>query len=237
MKKKNILILGALLILILLISLGCGKNEQKKGNVETSDKNEQSEGSEDIVEIDKIEFPYESEDGKIKIDSLFQFTGFNPDCQNEEGENIAGIQLTNISSQHLTKAAIVMHLEDGALLEFDVWDVPAGRNVLAFSKQNISIENSQNCKKIVCETSLEDETPLKLKYVVDGTEITVTNMSGVDLTGVKVYCHNVLEETYFGGTTYCYEINLLKNGQSTVVDAFDCIMGETDVVRIEHDLK
>lgn len=233
MKKKNILILCALLVLIFF---GCGKKEQDMEKIETNPEIVQNESVEAPVKEVKELFPYESEDGKIKLESLFQFTGFNPDCESEEGENIAGIQVTNISEQHLAQAKFMLTLEDGTLLEFDIFDVPAGRSVMAFSNENVTIDSVETCQEIECETSFEDETPLlkdQLKYEVNGIDITITNISGEDLTAINVYCHSVLDATYFGGVTYCYVIDLLEAGQSIVVNAIDCIMGETDVVRMD----
>ena len=52
---------------------------------------------EEEQQAEGLAFPYKLEDGKISIDSIIQFSGPNVDADNQESENIAGIEVENIS--------------------------------------------------------------------------------------------------------------------------------------------
>lgn len=182
-----------------------------------------------------VAFPLLVDDGRLEINSLFQFTGINPDCENQEGTDVAGIQLRNVSGSHLTRVTIEMTLVSGKLLRFTVEDLPAGMTTLAFSDENMSMDLADACVSFSCEASFEGESPLmadRLSVSVEGTQITVTNISGDDLTNLTVYCHCLLDQDCYGGLTYCYPIEFLPAGGSTTVDAVDCYLGDAEVVRI-----
>ena len=185
--------------------------------------------------IPTARFPLLADDGHLEISSLFQFTGINPDCGNQEGTDIAGIQLRNVSDSHLTRAAIEMTLVSGKLLRFTVEELPAGMTALVFSNENMTMDPEDACASLSCEASFEAESPLmadRLSVSVEGTQITVTNISGDDLTNLTVYCHCLLDQDCYGGLTYCYPIEFLPAGGSAAVDAVACYLGDVGVVRI-----
>lgn len=185
--------------------------------------------------VEGLAFPQVLENGGLRVESLFQFTGFNPDCRNESGEDIAGIMVTNTSGRHLQAADLTLYLADGSELRFSIADLPDGKRVMAYSLDNTSIPDGSACVDIRCVADFVGQTPLveDLDVRVSGMEITLTNFTGRDLTNIRVYCHCVLGEDYFGGVTYCYTVDLLRDGQSTTVLAQDCILGQADVVRID----
>ena len=185
--------------------------------------------------VPTVAFPLLVDDGNLEINSLFQFTGINPDCGNQEGTDIAGIQLRNVSDSHLTRAAIEMTLVSGKLLRFTVEELPAGMTALVFSNENMTMDPEDACASLSCEASFEAESPLmadRLSVSVEGTQITVTNISGDNLTNLTVYCHCLLDQDCYGGLTYCYPIEFLPAGGSAAVDAVDCYLGDVGVVRI-----
>ena len=185
--------------------------------------------------VPTVAFPLLVDDGNLEISSLFQFTGLNPDCGNQEGTDVAGIQLRNVSGSHLTRAAIEMTLVSGKLLRFTVEELPAGMTALVFSNENMTMDPEDACVSLSCEASFEAESPLmadRLSVSVEGTQITVTNISGDDLTNLTVYCHCLLDQDCYGGLTYCYPIEFLPAGGSAAVDAVDCYLGDVEVVRI-----
>ena len=67
---------------------------------------------------------------------------------------------------------------------------------------------------------------------VDGIAVTLYNVSGRDLTDLRVVCHGLLDGSCFGGTTYIYDVASLPAGAATVINAVDCILGEARVVRV-----
>lgn len=199
-----------------------------------SDKKEENE----IVNTmkNKITFPILLEDGKLKIDSVFQFEGFNPDCNNQEGSDITGIVVKNISDVYLENADISMITNDGTILNFTVSNLPAGKTDMAFSKENeVSNENTV-FGDVTCKASFNSEATLNeelITFSVNGTQIELQNNSDKELNEIVVYCHSTLGDQYFGGITYRYTINKLSSYGIIKIDAEDCILGLAEVVRIE----
>lgn len=175
-------------------------------------------------------------DGGLKLDNLFQFSGLNPDAGNQEGTDIATILLKNTSDSYLAKADLTVTLADGKKLTFTVMDLPPGQSAMAFSKENASIGANAACSAVSCSTSFEPDlvpVPAQVSVSVDGIAVTLTNQTDQALTNLVVYCRCPLGEEYFGGITYQYEVKNLPPRGTVTVDAVDCILGITEVVRVE----
>lgn len=183
-----------------------------------------------------IEFPLTLDNGKLELESLFQFEGVNPDSGNEEGSDIASIVLKNISDTYLIEANVSIALADGTELNFIVTELPAGKSAMAFSVDNLAITVNAACVSTSCEATYDADASTdqeKVSIVVDGINITVTNTTGEELSEVVIYCRSPLGEEYFGGVTYQYTVNKLSAYESTTVEAVDCILGMAEVVRVE----
>lgn len=181
-------------------------------------------------------FPVLLEDGMLTVQSMFQFSGMNPDADLQFGENIAGLQLVNTSDRHLTVAELAAVLEDGTILSFRAEDVAPGMTVMAFSLEHDSVEDPDRCVEVYGYAEFEEGDPLRSDLVeiqVEGVEITVRNVSGMDLTNLDIICHGLLDGSAFGGRAYTYRITSLASGGSTTVYAMDCILGMTQVTRVE----
>ena len=181
-------------------------------------------------------FPVLLEDGMLTVQSMFQFSGMNPDADLQFGENIAGLQLVNTSDRHLTVAELAAVLEDGTILSFRAEDVAPGMTVMAFSLEHGSVEDPDRCVEVYGYAEFEEGDPLHSDLVeiqVEGVEITVKNVSGMDLTNLDIICHGLLDGSAFGGRAYTYRITSLASGGSTTVYAMDCILGMTQVTRVE----
>ena len=181
-------------------------------------------------------FPVLLEDGMLTVQSMFQFSGMNPDADLQFGENIAGLQLVNTSDRHLTVAELAAVLEDGTILSFRAEDVAPGMTVMAFSLEHGSVEDPDRCVEVYGYAEFEEDDPLRSDLVeiqVEGVEITVKNVSGMDLTNLDIICHGLLDGSAFGGRAYTYRITSLASGGSTTVYALDCILGMTQVTRVE----
>lgn len=181
-------------------------------------------------------FPMLLEDGMLTVQSMFQFSGMNPDADLQFGENIAGLQLVNTSDRHLTVAELAAVLEDGTILSFRAEDVAPGMTVMAFSLEHGSAEDPDRCVEVYGYAEFEEGDPLRSDLVdiqVEGVEITVKNVSGMDLTNLDIICHGLLDGSAFGGRAYTYRITSLASGGSTTVYAMDCILGMTQVTRVE----
>lgn len=177
------------------------------------------------------------EDGMLTVRNMFQFTGMNPDADNAFGEDIAGIEMTNNSALHMTVAEVTIIMEDGTVLTFRAEEIPAGRTVMAFSLEHSSVEDVRGCEEVYGYAEFESSDPLLTDLVqctVDGIGITVKNLTNETLSDLEVYCHGLLDSSFFGGTTYRYNVSTLLAGGSTVIYAEDCILGMTEVVRVDR---
>ena len=203
------------------------QNSEPSGTTETSEP----------VKLPAMSLPKEL-DGGLQLESLFQFSGTNPDSNNREGTDLATILLKNTSGSYLKTAEIAVTLTDGKKLTFTVTDLPAGKSVMAFSKENASISAKAACSEVSCSTSFEPglvSVPAQVTASVTGTTVTLTNQTDQELFNLVVYCRCPLGEEYFGGVTYQYIIKNLPARGTATVDAVDCILGMAEVVRVEID--
>ena len=185
---------------------------------------------------DTIPFPVELEGGRLTVRSIFTYSGMDPDADWAFGESIAGIQLTNTSDEYLRSAEVTAILADGAVLTFQAEDVPAGKTVMAFAQEHKLLADPDSCEDIYGDAEFIAGDPLASDLVelrTAGTEITLKNVSGRDLTNLNVTCHGLLDESLFGGTAYHYTIASLPANGSTVIHAVDCLLGMAEVVRVE----
>lgn len=250
-KKKNpagrivllvvvLLLLAAFVIFLmprLLYSLRGDGGEESLPQTEpqiSAEPTASAEMAEPVQTAPAAAFPLALEDGKLEISSLFQFTGINPDCGNQEGTNIGAITLKNVSDSYLEEAHITLTLVDGSQLHFAVTELPAGASAMVFSTENTGIPENAACAGAVSDASFDDSAVTvsdRVAAYADGIHITVTNTSDEDISRIVVYCRSPLGEEYFGGITYSYTITDLPAGESTSVDATDCILGIAEVVR------
>ena len=180
-------------------------------------------------------FPMELEGGRLTVHSLFPYSGMNPDAGLEFGENIAGLQLTNTSDEHISLAELTAVLDDGTELCFRVEDLPPGMSAMLFEPEGRTLDGDRYCVDLYGFAEFEED-PMQSELVavsVDGIAVTVYNVSGRDLTDLRVACHGLLDGSCFGGTTYIYDVASLPAGAVTVIQAVDCILGEARVVRVE----
>lgn len=180
-------------------------------------------------------FPVLLEDGMLTVQSVFSFSGMNPDADLLFGENIAGLQVTNTSDLHLTEAEITAVLSDGTLLTFRVEELAPGMGAMVFSPEHATVEDPIRCEEVYGYAEFDEGDPLCSDLVelrVEGMAVTVKNVSGRDLTDLAIICHGLLDGSAFGGRAYTYRITSLRAGESTTIYARDCILGMTQVVRV-----
>lgn len=214
------------------------QDQTDPGTQDTTQPTGQPDATDDTTEATDpaLKLPYSLEGGKLTVDSVLQFNGLNPDRQNEEAEDVAAILLTNTSSEHLASLTVTVVTTEGATATFKAYDIPPGMSAMVMSPDNSPIESNPKCVQITCEAEFLPQSPLaadQLLISVMGTEITVENISGEDLSHITLHCHNMLDQSSYGGTTVVYEIDSLPAGGSTVVSAWDCYLGMVEVVRIE----
>lgn len=182
-----------------------------------------------------LAFPYAPAEGGVEINALFSSNLMNPDGGNVPVEQLASLEVTNTSGRYIMNAAFTVALTDGTAYHFRVNDLPAGGKTVAFSTENAVYDGSP-CAAIEAETEFADGGQLmegSVSFSVDGTTVTLTNLTQEELGPLTVICHDTLDETeYFGGSSYAYQTEPVPAGGSVTVEAVDCIIGQPAVVRI-----
>jgi len=192
---------------------------------------------EEEQQAEGLAFPYELAEGKLQAASLFQYSGLNPDCNNEEGEDIAALEIVNQSDEFCRSAEIQVVMQDGTELLFKAEDIPAGKKIWVFESNNQSIGQDDACEEIN-DTSEFGEASLledQIAVSVKDTAITLENLTGEEITDLMVGCHCLFEDTYFGGVTYSYPAGTVPAGGQAAVEASDCYMGTAEVVWISKN--
>lgn len=179
-----------------------------------------------IADVPHLEFPLSLDNGALQVDALFPFDGINPDCGNQEGASIASIKLRNSSDRHLTRADILLTLADGTELRFRAEHIAPGQSGTVFCDSNTPLPPDPQCMDVRCTTEFAAEAEADgLTVQVSGLSVALTNNSGRDIKTIVLYCHNMLGDEYFGGIAYPYEINGLPAGETTTLNAADCLLG------------
>lgn len=186
-----------------------------------------------------IDLPFVSEDGRLQIASLFPFTGMNPDANGKMGENIATLEVANVSDKYLNRAELSLTLSDGTTLSFTVTDLPSGKTVWAFEPScKTCPDGTPDIVSFACTVDFADEAPTfpdTLTVAADDITVALTNTGNAELTNLTVYCHCLFSEVFFGGITYAYTVDRIPTGETVTLTATDCFLGEAQVVRIETD--
>lgn len=254
MIKKKILFLPIFLITILMFT-GCSEKEflreeslevvetAEVGTIEQTRELEKENivsieetVQEETIQVNEIQFPLVMEEGKLEVSNVFRFDGINPDCNNQEGSNIATIEVKNLSNIYLSKADITIKTYDGILLCFQITDLPAGKTAWVFASDNVSIGSDVMYSDIVCEAIFDSDASMnddKISIFAEGTIVDLQNNTNTELKEIVVYYHSSLGEQYFGGITYNYTLNDLPAGGTAEMNAKECVLGFAEVVRVE----
>ncbi len=236
-RKKSRFVLTGLVCLLAAASLiGCEKGVSEEQGVGTNPQSDTVTVDQESTPGQIIQFPYILEDGGLEVSSLFQYTGINPDCGDEMGEDIAALTVINISNRYLSKARFSVSLKDGTSLEFEVEDVPAGQTAWVFETANTAYADpTVQCVSVTCTAQFEETAPAwtaALTVDVQETDIILTNSSDKALADLTVVCHCLFDGVYFGGRTYAYSTDSIPAGGSVTLRAEDCYLGQAAVVRI-----
>lgn len=232
-RNRRIAIWAAVVVLLLLVLAAVGYW------IKTRAKQSQAEADAKKAKEEKVlEFPYELEDGKLVAKSLFQSDITNPDCNNEEGTDIASLELQNQSEEYLASAQVTVTLTDGTKLRFQAEDIPAGKSVWAFETGNGTLESGAECRKITCQAEFDAEADRKedqLAFAAEGTTVTVTNLTDQETGACSAVFHCLFDEnTYYGGIAYTYPVAALEPGNTTTLEVAECYLGTAEAVRVTN---
>lgn len=243
-KRTLWIVLGAAaltaLLLLSVVPKGRGSSwhpatEPSYRSAESSAPGSSTEPESDNHAAAGIQYPYDLDDGRLQITSLFQYSGMNPDAELAEGENIAAMVVTNSSEDYLEKLTVTAAVSDGSILHFEISDLPAGQTVWAFARENSAFDPMSVCTRIESQSSFTQvpgELGTTVSYQVQGVEVTLTNETDSVIPAGELRCHIVLNGIYFGGTSYAYPVGPIPSEGSATVTAADCILGEVAPVRL-----
>lgn len=237
-------IIGVILMLIVsMFAVACSDNKDKDNTNQSSDEETESTEEDSMISIEAdedvkgIEYPYQLDEGNLIINSLFQSSIENPDCNNEYADDIASLEIENQSGRFIESTDITLTLNDDSQLHMKIQEIPADQKVWVFECENTSLSSDMVCVSIDCDISYLDEDPLLSDRVTVSTEetsVTLVNQSGESLSGLTVNCHCLFDSVYYGGQVSSYSVDELAAGSSTVIEAEDCYLGTADVVRISE---
>ena len=181
-------------------------------------------------------FPKPLENGALEVTSLFSYSGINPDCGDEMGENIGSLEVANRSGRYLEKASLTVRLTGGGTLHFTVHDLPAGAVVWVFDRDNTPLGETDNCKDLTCDAAFSDgpALPEQMNVATEGSTITLLNGSGSALKGYTAVCHMAVGEMLFGGVSFSYSLDTIPAGGSVQFQANECYLGEVSVARVSR---
>ena len=251
MKKKiHDRICCVLFLVIVLICVGCTKKDTdvktdeqavaEQSETEQTLEERQTEGEEEILSVTEPEkewevFPKVIEGGKLTIESIFQYSGINFDCNEEMCEEIGSLQLKNTSAEYLEYADIEVKLTGDIEFHFRVEDVPAGQSIMAFDTENRSYEEEQLIEDVIVDAVWRQSVSSgreKINFVTEGTMITVTNVSDEAVQNMTVKYHCSLDGIYLGGKSYEGIVESLNPQESITLEAVECYLGEAAVIDI-----
>lgn len=236
MKLKRRRVAAAIpLLAVLFVLAACSKDSDAKDEKGDDSSGTVSQEQQEQEEETGIVFPYELEGGKLIVNSLFQSSIENPDCNNEIGEDIASLEITNQSDEFCTSVQITVTMPDGAEIPFAATNIPGGKTVWIFAADNQSIDQEVvSCEKIEGSAEFGESSMMEdqISVVTDDTTITIQNLTENTITNLDVHCHCLFEEVYFGGLTYNYPVESIAAGESVTIEAEDCYMGTAEVVGV-----
>lgn len=181
----------------------------------------------------EITFPYIFEDNKLEITNLITFDGPNIDNNNQEGENIAALQLKNISNEYLENLTITLKMENKQEYSFVIEELPANETVLALEVNNKQYDMNNMCKSLSYKSKFnKNEIVQPLDVTINGAAMLIKNTTSKTYKNITVNYHCLTDEFYFGGKSYSITIPELLSGQEYSYDDSNCWMGTPKVVRI-----
>lgn len=184
----------------------------------------------------EVEFPIMLEKDQLEVNSVFQYTGANPDCEWQEGENIGALTLINHSERYLKSAELKVKLSNGETLHFTVTDIPTGKTAWLFEVENGVFPLDEYCVSVDAKAKYTKDTGLEgVTAEATGPQVTLTNTTGEDLENLTVWCHTLFNDAYFGGTVHSYPVERISKGDTAELMAVDCILGDAEVVRVEKE--
>lgn len=185
----------------------------------------------------EVSFPYTTDDGCLMITSLIQFDGPNADGDGLEGEDIAGIQVENISGQYIEEADVELIMENGDSYDFLIQDLPAEMTATAFERSSGTYDGETACDAVRSSAAAGDISMGEGAFDIstEGTEIVVTNISEEPTGEMTVIYHLLAGDSYIGGRSYEIQIPPLEPGETFEYEDTAGLLGIPQTVGIKYN--
>ena len=183
-----------------------------------------------------IEFPQVLCEGKVEINSVFSYTGSNPDCNWQEAESVGAVVVQNTSDQYLERLDLALKLANGTELKYEITSLPAGKTVWAFDVNNNAYMESDRVIDVQSSSVFKDNQGLSSDVVsvsVSGMDVALSNHDSETLNGLNVYCRTEIDGVYFGGKAYVYHVAQILPDTQEHVMAYDCLLGIAEVICVD----
>lgn len=229
--KKHMKKIFILALMSCFMLAACGKGDDGQQENLTLESAEITEN-----EAKNLSLPTELECG-LTVNSMFTYSGFNPDFNGEEGADIGTLEVINTSGKYLERAKIQVCLTDGQIYSFLLEDIPVDSTVYAFNLENISYNDERSVQKIEADASyLEEDDSLEDQILVSvsAMDITLQNQGDDSLKNVTVTYHNVLDGILFGGLSYEQTVEEIEGDSEVTIFAAECWIGQAEVVHINN---
>lgn len=174
----------------------------------------------------------------LSVSGLFAYTGPNPDCGFEQGNDIAAVTVENTSGKYLLCAEITVASDDGAEYSFTVQALEDGGRVTAFDTQNRTVKNEVCAADSECSahfTDAPDTYTDRLRAQVISGEVTLTNISEETFETVFVDCRCTVSGESFGGKVFECSFSQLSPGVTQSKACPEILFGVPEAVRIRTE--
>ncbi len=192
----------------------------------------------DILSQVDLQFPFKIPGTTLIAEQIVSYDGmFSEGSGTGNVTNVAALLLYNCGTQGITEAQVRLQAGEVQFL-FSVDTIPAGTRVLVPEKsgKEFGPKIFSSCKgsQKTDNSDWQKEAVIKLEYPDMGT-VTVTNLSGRELTGICLYYKTYYPEAdfYVGGKTLIYYIENLAPNEYIQIYPYSYALGYSKFARIE----
>ena len=174
----------------------------------------------------------------LSVSELFTYTGPNPDCGFEQGNDIAAVTVENTSGKYLLCAEITVASDDGTEYSFTVQALEDGGRVTAFDTQNRTVKNGACAADSECSAHFMDAPDTyadRLQAQVISGEVTLTNISEDTFEFVFVDCRCTVSGESFGGKVFECPFLQVTPGATQSKACSEILFGVPEAVRIRTE--
>ena len=182
-----------------------------------------------------VSLPYQMDSG-LTVTKIAGYDGvFIEDGSDTDISGVAAMAVTNNGSSNVEYAEITVVQGDRNLL-FKVSALPAGATVVAMEVNKASYEEGDYSSITANVAGLDkfemSEDQIRIKDNGDNT-LTVTNISGQDISCVRLFYKYCMEDDiYVGGIAYMVKLTDLQAGQSKTVSPSHFVSGSSEVMMV-----